>query len=431
MSCKAEFKETEVGLIPKGWSVVEVSDFVDIKHGYAFKGKFFTDEENENVILTPGNFHIGGGFKDDKFKFTTEDYPLDYILKKGDIVVTMTDLSKKGDTLGYAAKIPGSNKKKYLHNQRLGLLQFKSNAINRDFLHWALRTKRYNWFVVGSATGSTVKHTSPSRIKLYKFACPTDLKEQQAIAYTLSSLDDKIELNRRMNATLEQIAQTIFKQWFIDFEFPDERGQPYKSSGGEMVESELGEIPRGWEVKSIDEIADFLNGLALQKYPPEGDDYLPVIKIRELKQGITDSTDKASPNIDEKYIIDDGDVLFSWSGSLECCLWSHGKGALNQHLFKVTSEHYPKWFYYFWIMQHLPAYRRIAKDKTTTMGHIKRRHLSESLVLVPPMETIDKMDVMMNPLFEKTLLNNLNSLLLSLIRDLLLPKLMSGRIRLS
>ncbi|KXS37103.1 MAG: type I restriction enzyme, S subunit, partial [Methanohalophilus sp. T328-1] len=216
-----------------------------------------------------------------------------------------------------------------------------------------------------------------------------------------------------------------------DFEFPDERGQPYKSSGGEMVESELGEIPRGWEVKSIDEIADFLNGLALQKYPPEGDDYLPVIKIRELKQGITDSTDKASPNIDEKYIIDDGDVLFSWSGSLECCLWSHGKGALNQHLFKVTSEHYPKWFYYFWIMQHLPAYRRIAKDKTTTMGHIKRRHLSESLVLVPPMETIDKMDVMMNPLFEKTLLNNLNSLLLSLIRDLLLPKLMSGRIRLS
>jgi len=281
-----------------------------------------------------------------------------------------------------------------------------------------------------SSEGTRMPRASWKYLSQLKKPFPS-LPEQRAIAEILSSLDDKIKLNRRMNATLEQIAQAIFKQWFIDFEFPDENGQLYKSSGGEMVESELGEIPRGWEVKSIDEIADFLNGLALQKYPPEGDDYLPVIKIRELKQGITDSTDKASPNIDEKYIIDDGDVLFSWSGSLECCLWSHGKGALNQHLFKVTSEHYPKWFYYFWIMQHLPAYRRIAKDKTTTMGHIKRRHLSESLVLVPPMETIDKMDVMMNPLFEKTLLNNLNSLLLSLIRDLLLPKLMSGRIRLS
>src|SRR5690606_35010800 len=144
----------------------------------------------------------------------------------------------------------------------------------------------------------------------------------------------KIDLNHQMNSTLEQIAQTLFKHWFIDFEFPDENGNPYKSSGGRMVDSELGEIPEGWEVKPIDEVADFLNGLALQKYPAENDDYLPVIKIRELKQGITEVTDKASSKIEEKYIINDGDILFSWSGSLECCIWCNGKGALNQHIFK-------------------------------------------------------------------------------------------------
>ncbi|MCS3924897.1 restriction endonuclease subunit S [Methanosalsum natronophilum] len=259
MSCKYGFKVTEIGLIPDEWAVAKVGDFVDIKHGYAFKGKFFTEEENENVVLTPGNFHVGGGFKDDKFKFTTEDYPVDYILKENDIVVTMTDLSKKGDTLGYAAKIPRSRKRKYLHNQRLGLLKFNSDSISSDFLHWVLRTKRYNWFVVGSATGSTVKHTSPSRIKLYNFACPIDVAEQQAVADILSTLDDKIELNRQMNETLEQIAQAIFKHWFIDFEFPDENGEPYRSNGGEMVDSELGEIPPGWEVGRIEDIAQIFD----------------------------------------------------------------------------------------------------------------------------------------------------------------------------
>lgn len=317
------------------------------------------------------------------------------------------------------------NKNYWPLNTTLYVKEFKSTS--PEFVYYFLKSINLGHYNSGSAVPSLNRnYIHPLKIKV-----PKSITYQNKIASLLSTFDDKIELNCRMNATLEQIAQAIFKQWFIDFEFPDENGQPYKSSGGEMVESEMGEIPRGWEVKPIDEIADFLNGLALKKYPPEGDEYLPVIKIRELKQGITDSTDKASPNIDEKYIIDDGDVLFSWSGSLECCLWSKGKGALNQHLFKVTSEHYPKWFYYFWIMQHLPAYRRIAKDKTTTMGHIKRRHLSESLVLVPPMKTIDRMDVVMKPLFKKTLLNNLNSLLLSLIRDLLLPKLMSGRICLS
>jgi type I restriction enzyme S subunit len=258
-------------------------------------------------------------------------------------------------------------------------------------------------------------------------------QEQQKIASILGALDDKIELNHQMNRTLEEMAQAIFKSWFVDFEFPNEEGQPYKSSGGEMGYSEelQKEIPKGWGVKPIDETADFLNGLALQKYPPKDENYLPVIKIRELRQGITESSDKASPDIDKRYIVNDGDILFSWSGSLEVCIWCGGKGALNQHLFKVTSQTYPKWFFYHWIKFYLPKFQHIAKGKATTMGHIQRHHLSETCVLIPPKETIEKMNEIMNPLIEKFINNNLESRQLVNLRDALLPKLLSGEIRMN
>jgi type I restriction enzyme S subunit len=151
----------------------------------------------------------------------------------------------------------------------------------------------------------------------------------------------------------------------------------------ELVESELGLIPKGWKVKPLDEIADYMNGLAMQKYPPvEGQESLPVIKIRELRAGVADaSSNRANLNFPSKYIIDDGDIIFSWSGSLIVKVWCGGKGGLNQHLFKVTSADYPKWFYYYCTAHHLDEFQRIAADKATTMGHIKRNHLQEALVL--------------------------------------------------
>ncbi len=256
------------------------------------------------------------------------------------------------------------------------------------------------------------------------------LEEQEIISEILSNLDFKIELNQQMNKTLEAIAQVLFKHWFIDFEFPDENGKPYRSSGGKMVDSELGLIPEGWEVRSLDECADFLNGLALQKYPAkDGEDYLPVIKIRELRQGITESVDKANMNVPKEYVINDGDILFSWSGSLEVVIWGFGRGALNQHLFKVTSAICPKWFIYYWIIHFLPEYRAIASDKATTMGHIQRHHLSASKVVVPDDATLKRMNVILNPIVERISQLKVETRLLSELRDYLLPKLMSGKIR--
>ena len=191
------------------------------------------------------------------------------------------------------------------------------------------------------------------------------------------------------------------------------------------------EIPKGWKSKPIDTIADFLNGLPLQKYPPQKNDkkYLSVIKIKELKNGVTNSSDKASANIPTQYVVNNGDILFSWSGTLTVVIWTGGKGALNQHLFKVTSRDFPSWFCYYWIVQYLPEYQHIAEGKVTTMGHIQRYHLTESIVLIPNSETLQIMDEIISPLITQKILLDLESKTLTQIRDSLLPKLMSGKIR--
>jgi type I restriction enzyme S subunit len=196
-----------------------------------------------------------------------------------------------------------------------------------------------------------------------------------------------------------------------------------------LVDSELGEIPEGWEVWNLDGIARFLNGLALQKYPPKDGQALPVIRIAQLRAGHTLGADLASAELDSDYVVDDGDILFSWSGSLECVLWAGGKGALNQHLFKVTSVRFPKWFYYFWIHEHLPEFRVIAADKATTMGHIQRHHLTQAKVIVPKAAIMAVVDAISGPLFNQMLQLRIESRTIAALRDALLPKLISGEIR--
>ena len=185
------------------WVNVSLEQLIDVKHGWAFPGTGISDIPSDNVLVTPGSFKIGGGFKKDNKKFFTGSYPHEYLLTAGDLIVTMTDLSKKTDTLGYSALVPAG--KNYLHNQRIGLVLIKNDSIDKNFLYWLLRTYDYQRFVAGSASGTTVKHTSPSLIKKYYFKLPPRI-EQKKIAKILSSLDEKIELNARINHNLEEIA---------------------------------------------------------------------------------------------------------------------------------------------------------------------------------------------------------------------------------
>ena len=198
------------------WTRVRLGDVIDVKHGYAFKGEFFHDEPPGDFLLTPGNFAIGGGFQWGKRKFYRDGpIPADYVLEPGDILITMTDLSKIADTLGYSAVVPESDVR-LLHNQRLGKVILKSTAVDKSYIHWLLRTPDYRNEILASYTGSTVKHTSPKKILTYTFYLPS-LPEQGQIVAVLDALDDKIELNRRMNETLEAMARAIFKDWFVDF----------------------------------------------------------------------------------------------------------------------------------------------------------------------------------------------------------------------
>ena len=197
-----------------------------------------------------------------------------------------------------------------------------------------------------------------------------------------------------------------------------------------MVDSELGEIPEGWKVKPVDEIANYRNGLALQNHrPQENEARLPVVKITQLRSGQTGNKEWAKESITQECIIDDGDVVFSWSGSLMVKIWCGGRAALNQHLFKVTSTTYPKWFYMYWLQWNLPTFQRIAADKTTTMGHIKRHHLNDVKCTVPKSDLLAAIDQILSDLLHLQISNERESRALIEQRDTLLPKLISGELR--
>lgn len=237
------------------------------------------------------------------------------------------------------------------------------------------------------------------------------LDKQKKIASILESLDKKIQLNNEINNNLEQQAQAIFANEFLS----------------------LDTLPDGWKQASLIDIADYLNGLAMQKYRPSTDETgIPVLKIKELRQGCCDNNSElCSPNIKSDYIIHDGDVIFSWSGSLLVDFWCGGVCGLNQHLFKVTSTKYDKWFYYAWTKHHLDRFIAVAADKATTMGHIKRDELAKAEVLIPNEKDYNRIGALLQPIFELIISNQIENKKLAETRDTLLPKLMSGEIDIS
>lgn len=281
-------------------------------------------------------------------------------------------------------------------------------------------------------SGSTLPSMTKSAYESIVVKLP-DLKIQKAVATILFNIRKKLETNNQINQELEAMAKTLYDYWFVQFDFPDQNGKPYKSSGGKMVyHPELKrEIPEGWGVDSLWNIANFYNGLAMQKYRPDTneDDYLPVIKIREMMNGFSKDTERARLDIPSEAVVDRGDILFSWSATLEVIIWGKEKGALNQHIFKVTSDTYPKSFIYFELKSYLKVFKAIAELRKTTMGHITQDHLKQAKIVVPPIELISKLDAKLQPIMLKQqILENQNQELTQL-RDWLLPMLMNGQVK--
>jgi type I restriction enzyme S subunit len=322
------------------------------------------------------------------------------IVEKNDVLMNIT-----GDSVARVCKVPTKILPARV-NQHVAIIRSDENKLNYDFILYYLHNIK-EYLLSISEIGATRRAITKGMIESLDILLPP-LPEQTTIAEVLSSLDDKIDLLHRQNATLEKMAETLFRQWFVE------------------------EAKEEWETLPLSKMANFLNGLACQKFPPKNDiEKLPVLKIKELTSGITENSDWASTDIKPEYIVRNGDVIFAWSASLMVKIWDGQDCILNQHLFKVTSEDYPKWFYYLWCKHHLAEFISIAASHATTMGHIKRGDLDDAKVFIPSPEEMSVMNEQVEPLIDKIIANSAQIRTLTVLRDTLLPKLMSGEVRVS
>ena len=264
----------------------------------------------------------------------------------------------------------------------------------------------------------------------FEIDLPT-LKTQREIVDVLASIDGKIANNKRLMAELENTVQLVYNYWFTQFDFLDEHGRPYRANGGKMTWSDelKRDIPVGWQVVNLYGIAEYVNGLACQNHRPTGkDNGLPVVKIREMHDGITADTERVSSKIPARNIINDGDMLFAWSASLEVQYWNGGTAGLNQHIFKVTPKSgIPAEYVYQQLLQYLVIFKRMAEVRKTTMGHITSDHLDQSRVVLPPREVLRKFDDMTQTMRHSIIQLGRQNRELTKLRDWLLPMLMSGQ----
>ena len=271
---------------------------------------------------------------------------------------------------------------------------------------------------------------NPSDIASITFIFP-DIEVQRNIADIWENLHQKIALNHAINDNLEKMAKQLYDYWFVQFDFPDDNGRPYKLSGGVMVWNEKlkREIPNGWYCGTLLDIAEYTNGLACQRFRPIDDNKLPVIKIKEMHDGLPSETELVRSDIPESVKVYDGDVLFSWSASLEVMLWAYGNGGLNQHIFKVTSKNgFPRSFYFYQLIDYIGNFKRMAEARKTTMGHITQDHLKQSTIALPQnIDIANELEKRLCPIFDTIVRNNQEIMNLTKQRDELLPLLMNGQ----
>ncbi len=396
------------------WKECRLGDYCDFQNGYAFKSSEFKTNGEYKIVKIKE-------LKDGLVKFFDDSASVDiqgikefekYKIYRNDVLFALTgDPVSKPNPLSWVGRVSiYRSDENALLNQRTCKIK-KSERIDNKFLYYYFRQWENFYALASKATGSASQANISTNTIADTIIKLPPLLTQQKIAAILSSLDDKIELNNKINTNLEQQAGALFKNWFVDFE-------PF---GGKM--------PEGWKVGKLSDIANYLNGLAMQKFRPlEGEEGLPVLKIKELRQGCCDeSSELCSPSkVKPEYIIHDGDVIFSWSGSLLVDIWCGGTCGLNQHLFKVTSKTYEKWFYYLWTKHHLDRFIFLAADKATTMGHIKREELDKAEVVILDDKIYQQLTSVINPIIDEIINNRIENRKLAQIRDELLPKLMNG-----
>lgn len=379
----SEWKEYKLGEI-----TTEIGDGIHGTPNYSEDGEFYFINGNN---ISNGKIMIKGDTKRvNRIEF--EKY------KKS--LSNRTILMSINGTIG---NVGFYNDEKCILGKSACYFNLKDN-VDKNFVYYTFLTDDFQSHLLNIATGTTIQNVPLKGLRESIILLPP-LDEQKRIASILTSIDDKIDLLHRENATLEVMAETLFRQWLIE------------------------EAKDDWNEMPLTKIANFTNGLACQKYPPKNDiEKLPVLKIRELANGISSDSDYATTEVANEYIVHASDVIFAWSASLMVKIWDGEDCVLNQHLFKVTSESFPKWFYYCWCQYHLNEFIAIAQSHATTMGHIKRGDLENTMVLVPSNDELKVMSDQFDCIIQKLENNNKEICTLIQTRDNLLPKLMNREI---
>ena len=345
-------------------------------------------------------------------------------------MVAITKDSETRDDIGVATYIADDFENVVL-GYHCALIIPNSAIVNGKYLNAFMHTRYIQKYFENNASGSGQRYTlSNDTIGNIPVLLPS-IEEQHIIGNVLAGIDRKIELNKQINDNLEAMAKQLYDYWFVQFDFPNEEGKPYKSSGGAMVYNEKlkREIPKGWHCGTLLDIAEYTNGLACQKYRPIDNNKLPVIKIKEMHDGLSADTEWVRADIPDDVKVFDGDVLFSWSASLEVILWAYGNGGLNQHIFKVTSKNgYPRSFYFYQLIHYVGVFKQMAEARKTTMGHITQDHLRQSTIALPPnVDIANKLEEKLCLIFDEIVKNNQEIMALTKQRDELLPLLMNGQ----
>lgn len=403
------------------WKEKKLGDLIRIKHGYAFDGEYITTFDNGIVLVTPGNFNIGGGFKFYDKKFYTGIIPEEYILKHGSLIVTMTDLSKNADTLGYAALVPNDNRT-YLHNQRIGLVSICSNEIYPNYLYWLLRTPQYQRRIANTCNGTNVKHTSPERIYKYKFFLP-NFSTQKGISNILSTYDELIENNNHRIVLLEKVAQELYNEWFVRFRFPDHADVKYENG-----------LPAGWKIKRLFEYGRIETGKTPSTENQEnyGGEIMFVktpdmhgnMFITQTDEKLTERGHQTQPS----KLLPANSIMVSCIGTAGVVSINAKQAHTNQQINSIILKDlsYLEWLYF--ACKSLKSTIELFGATGATMTNLSKSKFENLKVIDPGKNLVMSFHDIVKDFFseiESLLYQNSN---LVKQRDLLLPRLMSGKL---
>ncbi len=455
------------------WSYVRLKDYcTKIGSGSTPRGGANVYLDSGNVCLIRSQNIYNDGFSENGLVFisNSDAEKLNNVeIELNDVLINITGDSVARVCLAPKDKLPARV------NQHVAIIRTVKNELDPKFVRYFLTDRNtQNHLLTLAGTGATRNALTKGMLEEFLVPKP-DILIQKKISKILSDLDEKIHLNNQINQTLESIAQTIFKSWYIDFDpvrakiaaklegadpeiaamcvisgkseaelkqMPDDDFAELQATAAlfpdELVESELGEVPKGWELQSLYDTAEFVNGAAFKAkdFSSNTNEGLPIIKIAELKQGLSAQTKYTNLSFDQKYRVRSGDIFYSWSGSPETSLdvfkWFGGDGWLNQHIFKINTESKGKTYFVYYLLKYLkPTLIRLATNKQTTgLGHITVADMKSLQVIKPEEHLFLRYAKIVAPFYEKESLLKQEIINLAMLRDTLLPKLLSGEVSL-